>query len=218
MKTVLSFSGGLDSTVLLAKLISEGHSVVPVNFFYGSKHNAQERTAALKICSFYGLQLIMIDLDFMLEHFKSNLLKSGGAIPEGHYEAESMKATVVPFRNGIMLSILAGIAESNDAQFIAIAAHSGDHHIYPDCRPAFLDDMRGAILEGTEKHIALLSPFESVNKADIVFIGNELKAPMHMSWTCYQGEYHHCGKCGSCTERKEAFQKAGVHDFTEYVG
>ena len=215
-KVVLAFSGGMDSTVLLSKLRNDLYEVIPVNFSYGSKHNYKERKAARAICYRYGLPLIEINLDFMLEHFKSDLLTSGGSIPEGHYEAESMKSTVVPFRNGIMLSILTGIAESNNCEGVAIAAHSGDHHIYPDCRPEFLMNMAMAINLGTEKGIKLLSPFENMSKSDIAFLGNKLLSPMDLSWTCYKGLDVHCGKCGACTERKEAFQKAGVHDLTEY--
>jgi 7-cyano-7-deazaguanine synthase len=214
---MLSFSGGLDSTVLLAKLLSEQAEVIPVNFSYGSKHNYTERVAALRIAECYGLELIQIELDFINRLFKSALLTSGDAIPDGHYNDVSMKQTVVPFRNGIMLSILAGLAESMDCQEIYIAAHSGDHHIYPDCRPDFMQSMGCAILRGTYKMIMMLCPFENMTKSDIVFLGDTLDAPMHLSWTCYKGLDCHCGTCGSCVERKEAFSKASITDPTDYL-
>lgn len=211
MRTMLSFSGGLDSTVLLAETLRDGE-VMPVNFYYGSKHNHQERHAAHVISNIYGLSLIEVNLDFSF--FKSVLLS--GDVPEGAYDSEVMRQTVVPFRNGIMLSYLAGLAESLDCEGIAIAAHSGDHHIYPDCRPEFLEAMSEAINLGTYKKIKLFSPFSLLSKADIVKKGSELGAPMESSWTCYKGGQIHCGKCGSCDERKWAFKTAGVKDFTKY--
>jgi 7-cyano-7-deazaguanine synthase len=159
-----------------------------------------------------------IGLDFIPNNFKSDLLLSGGDIPKGHYEHESMKRTVVPFRNGIMLSIAAGYAESIGAEQIAIGNHFGDHAIYPDCRKTFIEPMKLAIKEGTEKNITLLSPFCDLKKEDIVKIGEKLLVPMYMTYSCYNGSTDHCGECGTCVERKEAFKLAGVNDPTIYIG
>ena len=216
MKILHIYSGGLDSTVLLAHLISQGHVLWCVNFYYASKHNTSERAAASAITGYLGLPIKYIDLDFMGAYFKSDLLATGGAIPEGHYEDENMKKTVVPFRNGIMLSIAAGLAESEGLDAISLGAHAGDHAIYPDCRATFLQYMRDSIYNGTWAGIKLLTPFENMSKADIVKIGATIKAPMEMTWTCYKGRELHCGKCGACTERKEAFKINNIPDPTKY--
>lgn len=141
MKIVHVYSGGLDSTVLLAKLLHDRNEVSCINFFYGSKHNVMERKAAKSIAMYYQVGLVEVNLEFIGSLFKSDLLSSGGAIPEGHYADENMKKTVVPFRNGIMLSIAAGYAESIGARAVSAAVHAGDHTIYPDCRATFIDSM-----------------------------------------------------------------------------
>ena len=153
----------------------------------------------------------------MAENFKSDLLKTGGDIPEGHYADPSMKKTVVPFRNGIMLSIAAGYAESLDADAIVLGNHFGDHAVYPDCRVDFINPMKEAIEKGTYKGIKLLSPFDTIDKTEIARIGHALNFPFELTYSCYNGEDKHCGKCGTCFERKEAFQLAGIKDPTEYL-
>ena len=213
MKVVHVFSGGLDSTVLLTKLLNERHNVRCINFYYGSKHNAKERDAAREICGYYRVKIEFINLDFISELFKSDLLNSGGEIPEGHYESENMKKTVVPFRNGIMLSIAIGYAESIGYDAVTIGAHTGDHTIYPDCRAAFLQSMYEAAKYGTWKGISVLSPWKKIDKTEIVNIGRRLDVPFHLTWTCYKGDRFHCGKCGACIERKEAL---GGDDPTVY--
>jgi len=219
-KVMVVFSGGLDSTVLLTRCLKSEKfaGVVALNFDYGSKHNERERRAAREIIENLGVALEEIDLREVMKNFKSDLLKSGGEIPEGHYEEESMRATVVPVRNGIMLSIAAGLAESLDFDKVAIANHAGDHAIYPDCREVFMGHMNHAIHTGTQKGLNLYAPFSTITKADIVALGDELDAPMHLTWSCYKGEEIHCGKCGTCVERKEAFEHAKVKDPTEYQG
>jgi 7-cyano-7-deazaguanine synthase len=149
--------------------------------------------------------------------FASDLLKSGGEIPEGHYEAENMKQTVVPFRNAIMLSIAGGFAESVGAEGLVIAAHGGDHAIYPDCREEFMQAMGETLRLGTYARIRLLRPFIAMTKGDIVAEGKRLGVDFARTWSCYKGGDVHCGRCGTCVERREAFQLAGVPDPTEYA-
>ena len=158
----------------------------------------------------------MIKLDFMHRYFTSSLLEGGDAIPEGHYADENMKSTVVPFRNGIMLSIAAGIAESNGLKKILIANHGGDHTIYPDCRPEFIKAMNEAIINGTYEDVSIDAPYTNITKADIAAIGKRLGIDYSETWSCYKGGEKHCGKCGTCIERKEALALAGIDDRTEY--
>jgi 7-cyano-7-deazaguanine synthase len=158
-----------------------------------------------------------VPLTFLAETFKSDLLKSGGKIPDGHYEELTMKKTVVPFRNGIFLSLAAGYAESLGAEAVAIAAHSGDHAIYPDCRESFFLPMAQAVEAGTYANIKLLRPFVAMDKAAIVRRGAELKINYARTWSCYKGGLLHCGTCGTCIERREAFLMAGVPDPTPYI-
>lgn len=215
MKVVVVYSGGLDSTVLLVQAVKEYEKVVALNFDYGSKHNVRERAAAMSVCNLLEVPIELIELDFIGKLFKSDLLKSGGNIPEGHYESDMMKSTVVPFRNGIMLSIAAGYAENIDARKILIASHAGDHAVYPDCRPDFNNGMDIAIRKGTI-NVGLYSPFQHIHKTDIVRKGVELNAPMHLTYSCYNGRAKHCGKCCTCVERVEAFQQANIIDPIKY--
>lgn len=216
MKVLVLLSGGMDSVTLLHKMHTEHDVVGALSFHYGSKHNDREIPFAKDHCELLGINHQNISLEFIAQHFKSDLLKSGGDIPEGHYESENMKQTVVPFRNGIMLSIAAGYAESIEADAVAIAAHSGDHAIYPDCRDDFMDSMSAALQKGTYKDIQLLRPFVGIRKEDIAALGKELNVDYAKTWSCYKGGDLHCGKCGTCVERKEAFQLAGIEDPTEY--
>lgn len=152
----------------------------------------------------------------MPKYFKSSLLEGADAIPEGHYADENMKSTVVPFRNGIMLSIAAGIAESRGLKYVMMANHGGDHTIYPDCRAEFVDAMSEATKAGTFPGIEILAPYTNITKADIARKGKELGIDYSKTWSCYKGEDVHCGKCGTCVERKEALRDAGIEDTTIY--
>lgn len=218
-KTLAVLSGGMDSTVMTYQLwncpvlYKLTHAV---NFSYGSKHNEREREKARITCQKLGLELIEIDLDFIHKHFKSDLLKSGGEVPEGHYADENMKKTVVPFRNGIMLSIATGLAESLGMDAVALGSHTGDHAIYPDCRPDFTEAMTKAIELGTWAKIELLAPLQGMNKTAIASHGAEFKVPFEDTWTCYVGGEKHCGKCGSCVERLSSFEEAGLTDPVDY--
>jgi 7-cyano-7-deazaguanine synthase len=216
MKVLVVLSGGMDSSTALA-YVKEHHEVVGgIHFQYGSKHNGQELDSVVAISDHYKIKTRIVDMPFISQIFKSDLLNSGGPIPEGHYADESMKRTVVPFRNGIMLAIAAGYAESIGANAVVLGNHFGDHAIYPDCRKDFADAMGRAIALGTYAGIQLICPFQDVDKTEIARVGTVLGVPFGKTWTCYKGGAVHCGKCGSCTERREAFQLAGVPDPTVY--
>lgn len=189
-----------------------------ISFDYGSNHNAREIPFAKMHCERLGIKHITIPLSFMKEHFKSSLLSGADAIPEGHYEDDNMKSTVVPFRNGIMLAIAAGIAESNGLDHIMIANHSGDHAIYPDCRQAFISAMSSATEAGTYNGVTILAPYTNITKGQIAERGKALGLDYTETWSCYKGGEKHCGKCGTCVERKEALKYAGIEDHTEYEG
>jgi len=194
------------------------HEVVGcLSFDYGAKHNHCEIPFALLHSERNGVPHHTISLGFVNELFKSDLLQSGGDIPDGHYAEETMKQTVVPFRNGIMLAIAAGYAESVEADGLVIAAHSGDHAIYPDCREPFMQGMAQAMKEGTYARIELLRPFIATDKAGIACRGGELGIDFSETWSCYKGGETHCGVCGTCVERREAFLLAEVTDPTVYL-
>jgi len=214
---VVLVSGGMDSVTALYHAHSAGPVLAGLSFDYGSKHNHREIPFARWHCAKLGVKHQTVELDFMNRLFDSDLLQSGGEIPEGHYAEETMKRTVVPFRNGILLSIAAGYAESIGAEELVIAAHSGDHAIYPDCREPFLDAMGRAVEEGTYARLRISRPFVACDKAEIVRLGSELGVDFSMTWSCYKGLDAHCGACGTCVERREAFLLAGLPDPTTYL-
>ena len=216
MKVVVLLSGGMDSVCALYHVRAEHEVVLALSFDYGSKHNAREIPFARLHAGEIGVEHQVIDLGFFNEHFSSDLLQSGGDIPEGHYEEATMKSTVVPFRNGIMLAVAAGVAESRGVKGLVIAAHSGDHAIYPDCREDFMSPMAQAIDAGTYANVRLLRPFIDMRKEDIVNRGNVLSVDFSQTWSCYKGGEIHCGVCGTCVERREAFHLADFKDPTEY--
>ena len=212
--SVIIVSGGMDSITLLYDM--QDRIALGVSFDYGSNHNAREIPFAELHCKRLGIKHITINLDFMHQYFKSSLLDGADAIPEGHYAADNMKSTVVPFRNDIMLSIAAGIAESNGLKNVLIANHGGDHTIYPDCRPEFIAAMNQATKAGTYVDVNVLAPYTNITKSDIARRGKELGIDYSETWSCYKGGERHCGKCGTCVERKEALADAGIADTTEY--
>jgi len=217
-KHLIILSGGMDSTVALYKFVTDlgKDNVVAISFDYGSKHNDQEHLMAKKSCEKLGVKWDRVDLNSLTKHLKSNLLKGGGDIPEGHYAESNMKKTVVPFRNGIMLSIACGIAESNGCKKVVIGNHYGDHAIYPDCRGVFIDSMNEAMAYGTYENINISSPFCKLTKTDIAQIGKILKVNWEETYSCYKGEEEQCGVCSTCFERREAFYLAKVTDPTTY--
>ncbi|MET0261546.1 MAG: 7-cyano-7-deazaguanine synthase QueC [Rariglobus sp.] len=216
MKVVVLCSGGMDSVAALhwAQL---NHVVTAViSFDYGAKHNHRELPFAAAHAAHFDLRHEVVKLDFVERLFASDLLTTGGAIPDGHYEAENMKQTVVPFRNAVMLSIATGFAESAGAEGLVIAAHGGDHAVYPDCREDFMRAMGDAMRLGTYVGIQLLRPFIAMNKAEIATAGTKLGVDFAKTWSCYKGRAIHCGTCGTCVERREAFIHAGIPDPTDY--
>lgn len=207
-------SGGMDSITLLYDHKDE--IALGISFDYGSNHNAREIPFAKMHCERLGIKHITINLDFMHQYFKSSLLDGAEAIPEGHYADDNMKSTVVPFRNGIMLAIAIGIAESNNLDQVFIANHGGDHTIYPDCRPEFINAIDAAATAGTYNNVKVIAPYTKITKSDIARIGERLGIDYAETWSCYKGGEVHCGKCGTCVERKEALAEAGIEDKTIY--
>lgn len=212
--SLMVLSGGMDSTTMLHDYASE--IALAVTFHYGSNHNEREAFWARYHCRQLGIELVEIDLSFMGQHFQSSLLSGADSIPEGHYTDATMKSTVVPFRNGIMLSVAAGLAESRGLRSVMLANHAGDHAIYPDCRPGFIDAMGKAIGEGTYEHIELRAPYTNLTKGQIALRGKELGIDYSTTYSCYKGGEKHCGKCGTCVERREALAEAGIPDPTIY--
>jgi len=215
-KTVLIYSGGIDSTVLLYDLLNSGHDVQALSVNYGQRHS-KELDCAKSLCNQLNVEHHVADLTALNPLLSGSSLTSPHVqVPEGHYEDESMKATVVPNRNMILLSIATGWAMSTGASSVSYAAHSGDRAIYPDCREEFADAMNSVMeIAGWDK-VSLNRPFSSLTKADIVKFGDELGVPFEQTWSCYKGGQVHCGVCGTCVERREAFQLAGVTDPTIY--
>ena len=212
--SIIIVSGGMDSVTLLYDY--KDRIALGISFDYGSNHNAKEIPFAKLHCERLEIKHITIPLDFMHQYFKSSLLEGADAIPEGHYQDENMKSTVVPFRNGIMLAIAAGMAESYGLSHVMIANHGGDHAIYPDCRPEFISAMSNATEAGSYNGVTVLAPYTNITKGDIARRGKELGIDYNETWSCYKGSEKHCGKCGTCVERKEALHYAGIEDTTEY--
>lgn len=212
--SIIVLSGGMDSVTLLYDY--QDRIALAVSFDYGSNHNAREIPFAQLHCEKLGIRHLVIPLAFMSSHFQSSLLSGADNIPEGNYDDENMKSTVVPFRNGIMLSIAVGLAESEGLKHVMMANHGGDHAIYPDCRPEFVNAFSEAARTGTYEGVTLLSPYTHLTKADIARRGHELNIDYTETWSCYKGGDIHCGRCGTCRERREAFAEAGVADATVY--
>ena len=213
--SLITVSGGMDSITLLHE--RKDTIALAVSFDYGSNHNAREIPFARLHCQRLGIRHVVIPLAFMQQYFKSSLLEGADAIPDGHYADSNMKSTVVPFRNGIMLSIAVGIAESNSLKRVLIANHGGDHAIYPDCRPEFITAIDAAAKAGTYVDVAIEAPYTNISKTDIARRGKSLAIDYSETWSCYKGGQVHCGTCGTCVERKEALREAGIADPTVYL-
>ena len=214
---IVLVSGGMDSVTAL-RLAARDHRVrLGLSVDYGAKHTARELPCAARQCARLGIRHQVITLDLNALGFRSALLQSGAPIPDGHYEDAAMRQTVVPFRNGLFLALAGGLAESLGAAAVVLGAHAGDHAIYPDCRPAFLDAFDQALRLGTYAGLRILRPFEGWTKARIVAAGAGLGVDYADTWSCYKGGDLHCGACGTCIERREAFRDAGVPDPTIYA-
>ena len=217
MKVVVLLSGGIDSAVMAYNLIVEHHEIVgALSVFYGQKHS-KELEAAQKIARCLNIpRHEVIDLRNLQTLLAASSLTSSEKIPEGHYQEASMKSTVVPNRNSILLNIAAGWAITLKADAIAYAAHSGDHEIYPDCRPVFVKRLEKLLKVADYKPVKILAPFLNYSKTDIVRLGNTLGVPFDLTWSCYNGQEEACGKCGTCVERLEAFKENGLTDPIKY--
>jgi len=215
MKAVAIVSGGMDSVTLAYYFKSMGIDLKLVSFDYGQKHKKELSYAELCARNL-AVEYIIIDLQPIGAQLDSALTSPQLVVPDGHYTNDNMEVTVVPNRNAIMLSIATGIAVSQKVDFVGIGVHGGDHYIYPDCRSAFIVAFEKMAQLATDSSIKLIAPFLHVTKAEIVSIGTNLGVDYEQTWSCYKGEQYHCGTCGTCIERKEAFEIAGVIDPTKY--
>ncbi len=207
-ESILVLSGGMDSVTMLHEYKEE--IALAVTFSYGSNHNMREAECARENCRRLGIEWMEIPLGFMGEYFKSSLLSGADAIPEGEYAEDNISSTIVPFRNGIMLAVAAGLAESRGLKRIMIANHGGDHAIYPDCRPEFIAGMAEAVKRGTVEGIELYAPYTDITKKEIARRGAALGVDYRLTYSCYKGGEKHCGKCATCLERREALAAAGI--------
>lgn len=218
-KKIVIISGGMDSVTLLHDVVHKfgSKNIIALSFYYGSKHNPKELPMANKNCELLQVQHEIIDVQSIFDTFDSALLahKDSEEIPEGYYADKNMKKTVVPFRNGILLSMAIGFAESKDCDTVYYGAHAGDHDIYPDCRKTFIDSISNAAKYGTYNNIEIIAPYWEGNKYQILEIGKRLGVDYSKTWTCYNPNSEDdipCGKCGSCVERAEAFYNHQIAD------
>lgn len=212
--SAIILSGGMDSVTMLHEYAED--IALAITFDYGSNHAANEIAMAKLNCERLNIPHLVLPLTDIFRHVHSSLLEGADAIPEGHYAEDNMKSTVVPFRNGIMLGVACAIAEDKGLRRVMIANHGGDHTIYPDCRPAFIDAMSQAMQAGTYAGVSVWAPYTNITKADIARHGKQLGLDYRDTWSCYKGGRKHCGKCGTCVERREALAEAGIPDLTEY--
>ncbi len=218
-KVVISLSGGMDSATVLGYYANKNYKIYPLFFNYGSKHNKHEFLCALKLSEYYETETLkIVNLNFINELFKSNLLDGQGDIPEGHYNDSNMSLTVVPGRNSIFITIMAGYAESVGASVVAIGTHMGDHQIYPDCRETFINSIRETILLSSDGKVTIETPVQNLDKTGILKMGLQFYKPVPYNFTrtCYKDQILSCGKCGSCQERLEAFSIIGRKDPIQY--
>lgn len=218
-RAIAIVSGGLDSVTLAYLLHAEGYELHLLSFDYGQRHK-KELAFAERCAKRLNTEFDIVDLSNITRFLKGSALTDTIPVPDGHYAAPNMAITVVPNRNAMMLSVAYAIAVAEQAQVVAIGVHAGDHFIYPDCRPAFIsafDTMQRIAVEGFgEPQLRLEAPFMHISKDQIVRLGTSLHVPYSDTWSCYKGGEKHCGTCGTCVERKEAFELAGVTDPTEY--
>jgi 7-cyano-7-deazaguanine synthase len=215
VSTLVLLSGGIDSTALLAQTVAEEGrgEVEAVSFNYGQRH-LRELDAAMHVCDAYDVHHHIVELPVLSQAVSA--LTVGRDVPDGHYSEESMRATVVPGRNLIFIATAASIAEDRQLDRVRIAVHAGDHPIYPDCRPEFITAAAGAVRFGSDGRVDLHAPYVTMTKAQIID-RSPPDTPFELSWSCYKGGKTHCGRCGTCVERAEAFSLAGRPDPTTYA-
>ena len=212
-KCTIIISGGLDSSTLIYQLYSEGYKLHAVSFLYGQKHSREIECAKKIVSNLAGIKHTIIDISYLGKELNSALTNSNENIPEGHYQAENMRRTVVPNRNMIMATIAHAIGYSNEIKNIALGIHAGDHFIYPDCRPEFIKEFEKTLrLSNDDEEINVITPFVNISKTEILKIGLELGVPYENTWTCYVGGDLACGKCGSCNERLSSFKECKTQD------
>jgi 7-cyano-7-deazaguanine synthase len=214
---VIVLSGGMDSVTLATYMAKERKRIYAITFDYGSKHAGREIEMAMRTVQKLGINHKIVELPFINQLFRSNLLKSGPPVPDGRYDDDVMSKTVVPFRNAILMSIAVGYAQSIGASSVLLGSHSGDHHIYPDCRPEFNEAFRRTVALGTENKVQVHMPFNHMDKRDIGDLGRAIGVNFKDTWTCYKGGAYHCGTCGSCDERKYALRHEEGKDPTIYM-
>ena len=212
--SVIVLSGGLDSVTLLYERKDEIE--LAISFNYGGNHNKRELKCADYHCTALGIKHITIPLSFIKKYFVSSLLQGGNAVPDGRDNEQSQMSTIVPFRNGIMLSIACGIAESNGLKKVFIASQAGGYTFYPDCRADFIKAMSEAMQKGTYENVIIEAPYTNMSKGEIAVIGKRLHLDYTTTYSCYKGGEKHCGKCRTCIKRREALAFAGITDNTEY--
>src|SRR5271157_541686 len=217
LNKVIIVSGGMDSVTLLHKIVQDfgAGNIYALTLNYGQRH-AKEIECATWQCAQLGVNHLVVNITSISPLLKGSALTDDVAVPEGHYENENMKMTVVPNRNMIFLSLAIAYAVSVGANEVYYGAHTGDHAIYPDCCPIFVERMNAAAEVANYEAVKVVTPFDTFDKGDIVVLGTELGVPYEHTWTCYKGQEKACGKCGACTERLEAFGKAGRTDPIDY--
>lgn len=217
--TLVSLSGGLDSTTLLAKYASAGHRLLAVSVDYGQRHGPRELAAARQVAAHYDAEHLVLDLCGVGRLLTGSALTDPGVdVPSGHYAWSTMAVTVVPNRNAILANLLVGIGIARRASAVALGMHAGDHAVYPDCRPQFLAALQQLVQVANDGYRPprIEAPFIAMSKTSIAHLGAQLGAPFGLTWSCYRGGEQHCGVCGTCYERREAFADAGVTDPTHY--
>lgn len=217
--SVVCLSGGMDSTTALTRAVHKGPALA-LSFDYGQRHGRQELEAAKAVADELNAQHHVIDLTTFGRLLEGSALTDPSvAVPHGHYADETMRATVVPNRNAVMANIAVGVASALKAESVVLGVHAGDHAVYPDCRPQFIDALRGCVSVALEGFFVpgIDAPFLQWSKTDIAAYAKDIGAPLHLSWSCYEGGDVHCGQCGTCVERRESFEEAGVPDPTEYA-
>ncbi|MEU3342350.1 7-cyano-7-deazaguanine synthase QueC [Streptomyces sp. NPDC006668] len=216
---VVVLSGGMDSTTLMAHYAALRYQLVAVTVDYGQRHS-KEIDSARAVAAHYDARHHVVDLSgFGSVLTGSALTDDSVRVPDGHYAEQSMRATVVPNRNAVLANVAASVAVAERAGTLALGMHAGDHFIYPDCRPAFLKALGELVAVANEGFPTpnVDAPFITWSKSDIAAHGTLLGAPLAVSWSCYKGGERHCGTCGTCYERREAFREAGLTDPTDYL-